>query len=83
MMYRTPCRVREWAGFLEPTAKEREPVQLRGEHAPSLSRGSLKRMRGAHLEWQAQEETPPRHKGGGFFISRPSAVPSGSVAPQA
>ncbi len=83
MMFDTPCRVRDRAGFLEPTEKKGEPVQLRGVHAPSLSRGSLKRMQGANLRWQVQKETPTRHKGGGLSLSHPSAVPSGSAAPQA
>lgn len=83
MMCETPCRVRDRVGFLEPTEKEGEPGQMRGVHALSSTRGSLKRMQGAHLECQVQKETPTRHKGGGFFLFRQSAVPSGSAAPRA
>ena len=82
----TPCRVRDGVGFLEPTAKDREPLQVRGVHTPGLakeftlssskgftlsrSKGSLKRMRGTHLRAQVHEETSTRHSGGGFFILR-------------
>lgn len=83
MMCVTPCRVRDGAGFLEPTEKEGEPVQLRVVHAPSLSRGSLKRMLGAHLEWQVQKETPHTAQRWGVFVSRPPAVPSRSASPEA
>ena len=69
----TPCRVRDGVGFLEPTAKDREPLQVRGVDALSLSKGrskgSLKRMRGTHLRWQVHEETSTRHPGGGFLLS--------------
>lgn len=69
----TPCRVRDGVGFLEPTAKDREPLQVRGVHALSLSKGrskgSLKRMRGTHLRAQVHEETSTRHPGGGFLLS--------------
>jgi len=69
----TPCRVRDGVGFLEPTAKDREPLQVRGVHALSLSKGrskgSLKRMRGTHLRAQVHEETSTRHLGGGFLLS--------------
>ena len=84
MTYETPCRVRDGVGFLEPTEKEREPLYVRGVHAPSLargstlglSRGSLKRMRGAHVREQVHEETPTRHRGGGDVLFRfPAAFP--------
>lgn len=79
MTTETPCRVRDGVGFLEPTAKEREPLQSRGEHTLglakgftlSLSKGSLKRMQGAHLRGQFHEETPTRHRGRGFLVSPP------------
>ena len=77
MTTETTCRVRDGVGFLEPTAKEGEPLQSRGVHTlglakgstMSLSKGSLKRMQGAHLRGQVQEETPTRHRGGGFLVS--------------
>ena len=69
----TPCRVRDGVGFLEPTAIEREPLQVRGVHALSLSKGrskgSLKRMRSTHLRAQVHEETSTRHPGGGLLLS--------------
>ena len=72
----TPCRVRDGVGFLEPTAKDREPLQSRGVHTLCLSKGSLKRMRGTHLRAQVHEETSTRHSGGGFFFLRiPAAIP--------
>jgi len=82
----TPCRVRDGVGFLEPTVKERGPLYLRGVHAPrlargftlSLSRGSLKRMPGAHLREQVHKETPTRHRGGGFVLFRLSGAFHGS-----
>ena len=78
----TPCRVRDGVGFLEPTAKDREPLQSRGVHTLSLSKGSLKRMRGTHLRWQVHEETSTRHRGGGFFFLRfPAAIPV-RISPQ-
>ena len=79
----TPCRVRDGVCFLEPTEKKREPLQLRGVHALSLSKGSLKRMRGAPLRGQVHEETPTRHRGGGFLFFRfPAAIPV-SISPLA
>lgn len=87
----TPCRVRDGVGFLEPTAKDREPLQVRGVHTLglakgytlSLSKGSLKRMRGTHLRAQVHEETSTRHRGGGFFFLRfPAAIPV-CISPQA
>ncbi len=89
MTIETPCRVRDGVGFLEPLEREREPLQMRGVHAPSRSRGytpsrskgSLKRMRGAHLRGQVHEETSTRHRGGGFMVFRfPAALPN-SVSP--
>jgi len=73
----TPCRVRDGVGFLEPTAKDREPLQVRGVHTLGLakgytlsrSKGSLKRMRGTHLRAQVHEETSTRHPGGGLLLS--------------
>lgn len=87
MTYETPCRVRDGVGFLEPTENEREPLYLRGVHAPSLgkgytlspSKGSLKRMQGAHLQGQVHEETITRHRGGGFLLFPLPAAVSGSV----
>lgn len=87
----TPCRVRDGVGFLEPTAKEREPLQVRGVHtlvrskghALSLPKGSLKRMRGTHLRGQVHEETSTRHRGGGFFILRFLAAIPARIPPQA
>ncbi len=77
MTAETPCRVRDGVGFLEPTEEKREPSQLRGVHALSLSKGSLKRMRGTHLQRQVHEETLTRHRGGGFLLSRfPAALPA-------
>jgi hypothetical protein len=87
----TPCRVRDGVGFLEPTAIDREPLQVRGVHtlnrskghAQSLPKGSLRRMRGTHLRGQVHEETSTRHQGGGFFFLRfPAAVPV-RISPQA
>lgn len=88
MTYETPCRVRDGVGFLEPTEKEREPLYLRGVHAPSLAKGStlrlstgsLKRMRGTHLREQVHEETPTRHQGGGLVLFRlPAAFPGSGL----
>lgn len=83
----TPCRVRDGVGFLEPTAKDREPLQVRGVHTLSLSKGrpkgSLKRMRGTHLRGQVHEETSTRHRGGGFFILRFLAAIPVRIPPQA
>ena len=87
----TPCRVRDGVGFLEPTAKDREPLQVRGVHTLGLakgytlsrSQGSLKRMRGTHLRAQVHEETSARHPGGGFYFLRfPAAIPV-CISPQA
>jgi hypothetical protein len=83
MTIETPCRVRDGVSFLEPLARDREPLQLRGVHALSqskestlsLSKGSLKRVRGTHLHGQVHEETPTRHRGGGFLRYRFSALP--------
>ncbi len=74
MTTETPCRVRDGVSFLEPTSNDREPLQWRGVHALSLARGytlslskgSLKRMRGTHLRRQVHKETPRRHQGGGY-----------------
>ena len=73
----TPCRVRDGVGFLEPTAKDREPLQVRGVHTLGLakgytlsrSKGSLKCMRGTHLRAQVHEETSARHPVGVFTFS--------------
>ena len=84
MTTETPCRVRDGVSFLEPTTNEREPLQMCGVHALglakgftlSLSKGSLKRMRGTHLRGQVHKETPTRHQGGGFAPFRsPAAAP--------
>ena len=79
----TPCRVRDGVGFLEPTAIDREPLQLRGVHTLSLSKGSLRRMRGTHLRGQVHEETSTRHRGGGFCFLRFSAAIPVRISPQA
>ena len=76
MTIETPCRVRDGVGFLEPTSNDREPLHWRGVHALSLSKGSLKRMRGTHLRGQVHKETPRRHRGGGYLLFRfPAALP--------
>ncbi len=84
MTTETPCRVRDGVSFLEPTSNDREPLQWRGVHALSLARGytlslskgSLKRMRGTHLRGQVHKETPRRHQGGGYLLFRfPAALP--------
>ncbi len=88
MTYETPCCVRDGVGFLEPTVRVREPLYLRGVHAPSLakgytlspSKGSLKRMRGAHLRGQVHEETSTRHRGGGFIFSHVVAAFFGPIS---
>ena len=81
MTIETPCRVRDGESFLEPLEENRESLQLRGVHALSLSKGSLKRMRGAHLRGQVHEETPTRHRGGGFLLFRFPAVRLPVVSP--
>ena len=88
MTYETPCRVRDKVGFLEPTVRAREPLYVRGVHAlvlakgytPSLSKGSLKRMRGAHLRGQVHEEASTRHQGGGFIFSHVVAAFFGPIS---
>jgi hypothetical protein len=82
MTSRTPCRVRDGVSFLEPTAKERESLQSRGVQTLSSSKGSLKRVRGAHLRGQVHKETLTRHRGGGFEPFRFSAPIPAAFSPQ-
>lgn len=76
MTIETPCRVRDGEGFLEPLEEDRESLQLRGVHALSLSKGSLKRMRGPHLRGRFMRKHPHDTEVGGFcFSAFPPTVP--------